>query len=51
MQFDIKTVNQILGIDDAYKAPDRLLRLMLNDNERVATFKKFLKVIVCFLPA
>lgn len=44
MQFDIKTVNQILGIDDAYKAPDRLLGLMLNDNERIATFKKFLKV-------
>ena len=44
MQFDVETVNQILGIDDAYKAPDRLLNLMLDDDKRVATFKKFLKV-------
>ena len=44
MQFDVETVNQILGIDDAYKAPDRLLNLMLDDDRRVATFKNFLKV-------
>ena len=44
MQFDVETVNQILGIDDAYKAHDRLLNLMLDDDKRVATFKKFLKV-------
>lgn len=44
MQFDVKTVNRILGIDDAYKAPDRLLSLMLDDDKRVATFKEFLKV-------
>lgn len=30
MQFDVKTVNQILGIDDAYKAPEKLLNLMLD---------------------
>ena len=41
MQFDVETVNQILGIDDAYKAPDRLLNLMLDDDKRVATFKTF----------
>lgn len=41
MQFDVETVNQILGIDDAYKAPDRLLNLMLDDDKRVATFKNF----------
>ena len=44
MQFDVEIVNQILGIDDAYKAPDRLLNLMLDDDRRVATFKNFLKV-------
>lgn len=44
MQFDVKTVNQILGIDDAYKAPEKLLNLMLDDNKRVAIFKEFLKV-------
>lgn len=44
MQFDVETVNQILRIDDAYKAPDRLLNLMLDDDKRVATFKNFLKV-------
>lgn len=44
MQFDVKTVNQILGIDESFKAPERMLKLMLNDQERVETFKKFLQI-------
>ncbi len=44
MQFDVNTVNKILNIDDAYKAPDKLLKLMLDDIKRVETFKKFLNV-------
>lgn len=44
MQFDVKTVNSILDIDDSYKAPDKLLKLMLDDTKRVETFKKFLNV-------
>lgn len=44
MQFDVKTVNSILDIDDAFKAPERMMELMLDDKKRVDTFKKFLKV-------
>lgn len=31
MQFDTKTVNKLLEIDESYKAPERMLRLMLDD--------------------
>lgn len=44
MEFDVKTVNELLGIDESYKAPERMLQLMLDDQKRVATFKKFLKI-------
>lgn len=44
MQFDVETVNKILGIDDAYKAPTKLMELMMDDDKRVETFKKFLEV-------
>lgn len=44
MEFDVKTVNELLDIDESYKAPERMLQLMLDDQKRVATFKKFLKI-------
>ena len=44
MQFDVNTVNKILNIDDAYKAPDTLLALMLDKTQRENIFKKFLNV-------
>lgn len=44
MQFDVNTVNKILNIDDAYKAPDTLLALMLDKIQRENIFKKFLNV-------
>lgn len=44
MQFDTKTVNKLLGIDETYKAPERMLEIMLNDNERPKLFTKFLGV-------
>ena len=44
MQFDVKTVNKLLGIDESYKAPEKMLQLMLDDNKRTKLFKKFLDV-------
>ena len=44
MQFDVSTVNKILNIDDAYKAPDTLLALMLDKTQRENIFKKFLNI-------
>lgn len=44
MQFDVNTVNKILNIDDAYKAPDTLLALMLDKIQRENIFKKFLNI-------
>lgn len=44
MQFDVNTVNNILGIDESYKAPERMLELMLDNKQRPAIFKQFLKI-------
>lgn len=44
MKFDVKTVNKLLGIDDAFKAPTRMMELMLDDKKREETFKKFLEI-------
>ena len=44
MQFDVNTVNKILNIDDAYKAPDTLLALMLDKTQRENIFKKFINI-------
>ena len=44
MIFDVRTVNNLLGIDESYKAPERVLELMLDDKKREKTFKKFLEI-------
>lgn len=35
-------INQLLGIDESYKAPKTMLELMLNDEKRVNLFEQFL---------
>lgn len=44
MIFDVRTVNNLLEINESYKAPERVLELMLDDQQRAITFEKFLKV-------
>ena len=44
MKFDVKTVNKLLGIDDAFKAPTKMMDLMLEPKKREETFKKFLEI-------
>ena len=44
MQFDVETVNSILGIDDAYKAPGKIMELISDEETRATLCKKFLKV-------
>lgn len=39
MQFDVKTVNKLLGIEESYKAPEKMLQLMLDDQQRPGLFK------------
>lgn len=34
MKFDVKTVNEILDIDDAFKAPTKLMELMMDNGKR-----------------
>ena len=44
MIFDVKTVNNLLNIDDAFKAPTKLMEIMLDDKRREELFKAFLKL-------
>ena len=44
MKFDVKTVNKILEIDDAFKAPTKMMDLMLDPKKREETFEKFLEI-------
>jgi len=44
MKFDVKTVNNLLGIDDAFKAPERLMEILLKKEEREELFGNFLKI-------
>lgn len=44
VKFDVKTVNNLLGIDDAFKAPDRLMEILLEREEREKLFRNFLKI-------
>lgn len=44
MKFDVQTVNRILEISDAFKAPSKMMSLMLNDKKREETFEKFLEI-------
>ena len=44
VKFDVKTVNNLLGIDDAFKAPSRLMEILLKKEEREELFRNFLKI-------
>lgn len=44
MKFDVKTVNKVLEIDDAFKAPTKMMNLMLDPKKREETFEKFLEI-------
>lgn len=44
MTFTTKQFNQILGIDDSYKAPDALMKVMLDKNKREKMFREFLAI-------
>ena len=44
VKFDVKTVNNLLGIDDAFKAPGRLMELLLKKEKREKLFRNFLKI-------
>lgn len=44
VKFDVKTVNDLLGIDDAFKAPERLMEILLKKEEREELFRNFLKI-------
>lgn len=39
-----KIVNDLLGVDDSYKAPESLLEKMLDNEERIKLFDEFLKI-------
>lgn len=40
----VEQVNNILCVDDTYKQPAKLLSLMLDEEKRVETFRKFLEL-------
>lgn len=39
-------INEMIGVDDAYKAPDRLMAVLRNKDEREAMFREFLEAFV-----
>lgn len=39
-----KIVNELLDVDDSYKAPESLLKIMLDDEQRPILFDKFLEI-------
>lgn len=44
VKFDVKTVNDLLGIDDAFKATSRLMEILSEREEREKLFRNFLKI-------
>lgn len=43
-EFSVKEINELLGVNDAYKAPQKVMDVMLDDKKREAMFKRFLNV-------
>lgn len=44
MQFTAKTVNKLLGVDESFKVPTKLMGLLQDTEEREAMFRRFLDV-------
>lgn len=40
----LKSINQVLGITDSYKAPDRIMEILFNREERKKTFLQLLEL-------
>lgn len=36
-------INELIGVDDSWKAPEKLMSILLNKNKRIELFKDFLK--------
>lgn len=43
-KFDADTVNSLIGVKEAYQAPDALMKIIWDKEKREKLFKKFLKV-------
>lgn len=44
VKFTSEKVNELLGVDETFKVPDKLMSIMMNREEREQTFKAFLEV-------
>ncbi|MCT4420575.1 SAM-dependent DNA methyltransferase, partial [Leuconostoc falkenbergense] len=44
MKFTSEKVNELLGVDEAFKVPNKLMSIMMNREQREQTFKAFLEV-------
>lgn len=40
---DTNTINKLLGITESYQAPEKMLKIMMDDEKREELFKEFLK--------
>ena len=43
-KFTQEVVNNILGIDDSYKAPEKLMTILFDKEKREKVFKQFLEI-------
>ncbi|RXV33792.1 methylase, partial [Enterococcus faecalis] len=44
MKLTTERINELLGVDDAYKAPEALMNILLNRDKREIVFNKFLEI-------
>ncbi|EJC3118106.1 SAM-dependent DNA methyltransferase, partial [Enterococcus faecalis] len=44
MKLTTEKINELLGVDDAYKAPEALMDILLNRDKREIVFNKFLEI-------
>lgn len=43
-KFSKKVINNLLGIDETYRAPDKLMEILLNKEQRKKLFSAFLEI-------
>lgn len=43
-KFTTEKINEILGVDDSWKAPDRLMEILFDRDKRESVFREFLKI-------
>ena len=44
MKLTTEKINELLGVDDAYKAPEALMNILLNRDKREIVFNRFLEI-------